>query len=173
VNGNGGRSTTYIFLNFSGPCYWRFDHFAHFMKVLKNVWQALLWGFGAKTNQPQASKDQWQSPHSSKMLVISRRTSYHTIRQLFSINMCPTRHTLVKTISTTPSSTTTVDPSEVDKFSKMSHDWWNVKGDMKPLHQMNPVRIKYIRFFIFILLLSYPFPSLLFFLSKINFTNSY
>ena len=83
--------------------------------------------------------------HTINMLVIPRRIYHHSFRQLFNINVLGTRHAVVRSTSTT-SSTTTVDPLEVDKFSKMSQDWWNTKGDMKPLHQMNPVRIKYIRF---------------------------
>lgn len=43
------------------------------------------------------------------------------------------------------SSPNTVDPLEIEKFSKMSEDWWNLKGDMKPLHQMNPTRVSFIR----------------------------
>jgi len=27
----------------------------------------------------------------------------------------------------------------------MSEDWWNINGVMKPLHDMNPIRLKYIR----------------------------
>jgi len=38
----------------------------------------------------------------------------------------------------------TVDEKEVQKFSKLSEDWWNEKGKFKPLHEFNPVRLKYI-----------------------------
>lgn len=39
----------------------------------------------------------------------------------------------------------TIDESEVDKFSRIADEWWDEKGKFKPLHQMNPVRLSYIR----------------------------
>jgi 2-polyprenyl-6-hydroxyphenyl methylase/3-demethylubiquinone-9 3-methyltransferase len=38
-----------------------------------------------------------------------------------------------------------VDPREVERFSKLAHDWWNEGGKFKPLHRFNPVRLGYIR----------------------------
>jgi 2-polyprenyl-6-hydroxyphenyl methylase/3-demethylubiquinone-9 3-methyltransferase len=38
-----------------------------------------------------------------------------------------------------------VNPEEIEKFSKMAEDWWNPHGKFKPLHKFNPVRIKYIK----------------------------
>lgn len=35
--------------------------------------------------------------------------------------------------------------SELAKFSDLASDWWNPDGDIKPLHQINPVRLSYIR----------------------------
>jgi len=40
---------------------------------------------------------------------------------------------------------TTVDKTEIEKFSKMAKDWWNPNGKFKPLHKFNPIRIKYIK----------------------------
>jgi 2-polyprenyl-6-hydroxyphenyl methylase/3-demethylubiquinone-9 3-methyltransferase len=40
---------------------------------------------------------------------------------------------------------TTIDPSEVDKFTAMADEWWDPNGKFKPLHKYNPVRIKYIK----------------------------
>ena len=40
---------------------------------------------------------------------------------------------------------TTVDKTEIEKFSKLAEDWWNPNGKFKPLHLFNPVRIKFIR----------------------------
>ena len=37
-----------------------------------------------------------------------------------------------------------VDPEEIEKFSALAEDWWNEDGSMKPLHQLNPLRLKYI-----------------------------
>lgn len=47
--------------------------------------------------------------------------------------------------STTSASGSTVDPAEIAKFSKLSETWWDPKGKMAPLHQINPLRLAYIR----------------------------
>ena len=39
---------------------------------------------------------------------------------------------------------TTVNKEEIQKFSKMASEWWDMNGKFKPLHMFNPVRIKYI-----------------------------
>jgi len=39
----------------------------------------------------------------------------------------------------------TVDPAEIAKFSKLSEQWWDPKGKMAPLHKINPLRLTYIR----------------------------
>ena len=39
----------------------------------------------------------------------------------------------------------TVDKTEIEKFSKLASDWWNPNGKFKPLHLFNPARIKFIR----------------------------
>jgi len=41
--------------------------------------------------------------------------------------------------------TSTVDPAEIAKFSKLSEQWWDPKGKMAPLHKINPLRLTYIR----------------------------
>ena len=40
---------------------------------------------------------------------------------------------------------TTIDQSEVDRFSAMAAEWWNPAGKFRPLHKFNPVRLAYIR----------------------------
>jgi 2-polyprenyl-6-hydroxyphenyl methylase / 3-demethylubiquinone-9 3-methyltransferase len=40
---------------------------------------------------------------------------------------------------------TTVDPAEVERFSRIAGEWWNPAGKFAPLHRLNPVRIGYIR----------------------------
>ena len=40
---------------------------------------------------------------------------------------------------------TTIDPNEVEKFTKMADDWWNPNGKFRPLHKFNPTRLKFIR----------------------------
>ena len=39
----------------------------------------------------------------------------------------------------------TVDPTEVAKFSRLSDEWWDPRGKMAPLHKINPLRLTYIR----------------------------
>jgi 2-polyprenyl-6-hydroxyphenyl methylase/3-demethylubiquinone-9 3-methyltransferase len=41
--------------------------------------------------------------------------------------------------------TSTVEPAEIAKFSKLSEQWWDPKGKMAPLHKINPLRLTYIR----------------------------
>ena len=39
---------------------------------------------------------------------------------------------------------TTINKEEIQKFSKLAEQWWDVNGKFKPLHMFNPVRIEYI-----------------------------
>jgi len=39
---------------------------------------------------------------------------------------------------------TTVNKEEIQKFSKIANEWWDVNGKFKPLHMFNPIRIEYI-----------------------------
>lgn len=41
--------------------------------------------------------------------------------------------------------TKTVDNQEVEKFSKHADDWWNTKGPLKTLHDINPLRVSFIQ----------------------------
>lgn len=40
---------------------------------------------------------------------------------------------------------TSIDPAEVEKFSKIAAEWWDPFGKFKPLHKFNPARLAYIR----------------------------
>lgn len=40
---------------------------------------------------------------------------------------------------------TSIDPGEIEKFSKIADEWWDPFGKFKPLHKFNPVRLAYIR----------------------------
>jgi 2-polyprenyl-6-hydroxyphenyl methylase / 3-demethylubiquinone-9 3-methyltransferase len=40
---------------------------------------------------------------------------------------------------------TSIDISEIQRFSKISSQWWDEDGPFKPLHQLNPTRLQYIR----------------------------
>jgi 2-polyprenyl-6-hydroxyphenyl methylase / 3-demethylubiquinone-9 3-methyltransferase len=50
---------------------------------------------------------------------------------------------MAETAQTTAS--TTVDPAEIERFSRIAEEWWDPAGKFAPLHQLNPVRIGYIR----------------------------
>ena len=39
---------------------------------------------------------------------------------------------------------TTINKEEIQKFSDLASEWWDVKGKFKPLHMFNPIRIEYI-----------------------------
>ena len=39
----------------------------------------------------------------------------------------------------------TIDPAETAKFEAMADEWWDLDGKFKPLHQLNPVRLDYIK----------------------------
>ena len=45
-----------------------------------------------------------------------------------------------KTINTTIN----VNQEEIDKFEKVASQWWDLNGDFKPLHQINPLRVQFI-----------------------------
>jgi 2-polyprenyl-6-hydroxyphenyl methylase / 3-demethylubiquinone-9 3-methyltransferase len=36
------------------------------------------------------------------------------------------------------------DPQELAKFSDLAHRWWDVDGEFRPLHQINPLRLDWI-----------------------------
>jgi 2-polyprenyl-6-hydroxyphenyl methylase/3-demethylubiquinone-9 3-methyltransferase len=42
-------------------------------------------------------------------------------------------------------SSVTIRPEEAEFFSGLARDWWNPKGPMASLHQVNPVRLTFIR----------------------------
>jgi 2-polyprenyl-6-hydroxyphenyl methylase/3-demethylubiquinone-9 3-methyltransferase len=37
-----------------------------------------------------------------------------------------------------------VDPNEVAKFDALANGWWDLEGESKPLHDINPLRLGYI-----------------------------
>ena len=39
----------------------------------------------------------------------------------------------------------TINKKEIEKFSKIANEWWDIEGKFKPLHKFNPLRIKYIK----------------------------
>ena len=36
------------------------------------------------------------------------------------------------------------DPAELEKFSELAHRWWDLEGEFRPLHQINPLRLDWI-----------------------------
>jgi 2-polyprenyl-6-hydroxyphenyl methylase/3-demethylubiquinone-9 3-methyltransferase len=36
------------------------------------------------------------------------------------------------------------DPAELAKFSDLAHRWWDLEGEFRPLHQINPLRLAWI-----------------------------
>ncbi|MBL6857280.1 MAG: bifunctional 2-polyprenyl-6-hydroxyphenol methylase/3-demethylubiquinol 3-O-methyltransferase UbiG [Pelagibacteraceae bacterium] len=38
----------------------------------------------------------------------------------------------------------TINKDEINKFSKIANEWWDINGKFKPLHIFNPIRIEYI-----------------------------
>src|SRR3990167_5560531 len=37
-----------------------------------------------------------------------------------------------------------INIEEIQKFSALADHWWDLNGPMKPLHQLNPLRLSYI-----------------------------
>lgn len=37
-----------------------------------------------------------------------------------------------------------VDPNEIKKFEDIASRWWDLEGEFKPLHQINPLRLNYV-----------------------------
>jgi 2-polyprenyl-6-hydroxyphenyl methylase/3-demethylubiquinone-9 3-methyltransferase len=37
-----------------------------------------------------------------------------------------------------------VDPAELAKFSALAQSWWDPKGPSRPLHDLNPLRLRYV-----------------------------
>lgn len=42
------------------------------------------------------------------------------------------------------SPTVNVDPEEIKKFEDMASRWWDLDGEFKPLHQINPLRLNFV-----------------------------
>jgi 2-polyprenyl-6-hydroxyphenyl methylase/3-demethylubiquinone-9 3-methyltransferase len=43
------------------------------------------------------------------------------------------------------SETANVDPAEIAKFDALAERWWDPKGEFRPLHELNPLRLEFIR----------------------------
>ncbi len=40
--------------------------------------------------------------------------------------------------------TVNADPAELAKFSELAHRWWDLESEFRPLHEINPLRLKWI-----------------------------
>lgn len=41
--------------------------------------------------------------------------------------------------------TANVDPAEIAKFDALAERWWDPRGEFRPLHELNPLRLDFIR----------------------------
>ena len=41
--------------------------------------------------------------------------------------------------------TSSIDPEDVERFSRIAAEWWDPKGKFAPLHRFNPTRLSFIR----------------------------
>lgn len=37
------------------------------------------------------------------------------------------------------------DQNEINKFNELAHEWWNLDGEFRTLHQINPTRLNFIQ----------------------------
>lgn len=45
----------------------------------------------------------------------------------------------------TAATSSSIDPAEVERFSRIAAEWWDPKGKFAPLHKFNPTRLAFIR----------------------------
>jgi 2-polyprenyl-6-hydroxyphenyl methylase / 3-demethylubiquinone-9 3-methyltransferase len=45
---------------------------------------------------------------------------------------------------TTTAQSPNVDPAEIARFAAAASRWWDPQGEMRPLHDLNPVRLQYV-----------------------------
>lgn len=48
-------------------------------------------------------------------------------------------------MTATMTAATNVDPVELEKFAKLAPRWWDPEGESRPLHDLNPARLAYVR----------------------------
>ena len=48
-------------------------------------------------------------------------------------------------MSLAPGPSSSIDPAEVARFSAIADDWWDPHGKLASLHQINPVRLAFVR----------------------------
>lgn len=53
--------------------------------------------------------------------------------------------TTAKHANATTAGNATLDPEEVERFSRLATEWWDPQGKFRPLHQIGPPRLSFIR----------------------------
>jgi len=48
-------------------------------------------------------------------------------------------------MSSSDADRSSIDPAEVERFSRIAAEWWDPRGKFAPLHKFNPVRLAFIR----------------------------
>jgi 2-polyprenyl-6-hydroxyphenyl methylase/3-demethylubiquinone-9 3-methyltransferase len=48
-------------------------------------------------------------------------------------------------MSSSDAARSSIDPAEVERFSRIAAEWWDPRGKFAPLHRFNPVRLAFIR----------------------------
>ena len=48
-------------------------------------------------------------------------------------------------MSSTAAPSATLDPAEVERFARLSAEWWDPNGKFRPLHKLGPARLAFIR----------------------------
>jgi len=49
------------------------------------------------------------------------------------------------TVTADTTQVASVDEAEVAKFAALAENWWDLEGPFRPLHQLNPIRLRFIR----------------------------
>ncbi|MCP6756344.1 hypothetical protein NL533_32455, partial [Klebsiella pneumoniae] len=48
-------------------------------------------------------------------------------------------------VSEPHAATGNVDPAEIARFERMANEWWDPYGKFKPLHNLGPARLTFVR----------------------------
>ena len=62
------------------------------------------------------------------------------------LKLCQSENSLCKTKFMKDKNS--IDEKEIKKFSKIADEWWEKNGKFKPLHEMNHLRVEYIKKFL-------------------------
>ena len=68
-----------------------------------------------------------------------------TATRLTASRSSPPMPDMAATPQNNATSAATLDSGEIERFAKLAAEWWDEKGPFRPLHQINPTRLSYIR----------------------------